>query len=436
MERTLQDWTQQYTAELLPQREEPEWMSKSRKQAWEIFTDLPEPRPLQRSLRKIPSVDLKGLGVHPANEQALGDLKARVDSWGELDGAYLESNGELISEELNQTLQDQGVILLSMSDALVQHPELVQKYFGKVYPAVMSKALALNMAYWRAGYFLYVPRDVQVQLPIYALQSMQNGDQALFSRSLVVVESNASLSMVHDTFSDASAERAWSSDVVEICVGQNAEVNALYVQQWNRKTHAQTWAKAYLERDARYRAFDIATGAQFHEAQTGAQMEHKGAETLLLGLFVGDGDQHFRQNSQQNHLSPHTYSDLQYHTVLRDQAYAFYHGMIYVDGKAQQTKSNQVNKNMLLSKEARADAIPNLEILADDVESGHGAAVASLDPEQRFYLMSRGFDQAMAEAMLVEAFMEAVILRFPHPQIQQRIEEHLSIRLLEPVEEV
>lgn len=436
MERTLQDWTQHYEAELLPQRDEPDWMSKSRKQAWEIFTDLPEPRPLQRSLRRIPSMDLQGLDVYPASEQALPELKARVASWGELDGAYLESNGELISEELNPTLKDQGVILLSLSDALNQHPELVQKHFGKVYPAIMSKALALNMAYWRAGYFLYVPRGVQVELPIYALQSMQAGDQVLFSRSLVVVEDNAQLTLVHDAFSDTAAEAGWNSDVIEICVGQNAEVNALYVQQWNRKTHARTWAKAYLERDARYRAFNIGTGAQFHEAQTGAQMEHKGAETLLLGLFVGDGDQHFRQNSQQNHFSPHTYSDLQYHTVLRGHAYSFYHGMIYVDGKAQQTKSNQVNKNMLLSKDARADAIPNLEILADDVESGHGAAVASLDPEQRFYLMSRGFDQAMAEAMLVEAFMEAVILRFPHPHIQQRIQEHLSIRLLEPVEEV
>ncbi len=436
MERTLQDWTQHYEADLLPQRDEPEWMSQSRKQAWEIYTDLPEPRPLQRSLRKVPSMDLQGFGVQAVDESALGDLKARVASWGELDGAYLESNGELISEELNQELKDKGVILLSLSEALDKHPELVQKYFGKVYPAVMSKALALNMAYWRSGYFLYVPRGVQVELPIYALQTMQAGKQALFSRSLVVVETNANLSLVHDAFSDLATDAAWHSDVMEICVGQNAEVNALFVQQWNRKTHTQTWAKAFLERDARYRAFNIGTGAQFHEAQTGAQMENPGAETLLLGLFVGDGDQHFRQNSQQNHLSPHTFSDLQYHTVLRDQAYAFYHGMIYVDGKAQQTKSNQVNKNMLLSDEARADAIPNLEILADDVESGHGAAVASLDPEQRFYLMSRGFDQAMAEAMLVEAFMEAVILRFPHPQIQQRIQEHLSIRLLEPVEEV
>ena len=93
MERTLQDWTQHYEADLLPQRDEPEWMSQSRKQAWEIYTDLPEPRPLQRSLRKIPSIDLQGFGVATADEQALDSLKARVASWGDLDGAYLESNG-------------------------------------------------------------------------------------------------------------------------------------------------------------------------------------------------------------------------------------------------------------------------------------------------------------------------------------------------------
>lgn len=427
----LSHWTQSYSSELLPQGPEPEWMNTLRRQAWEIWLDMPEPPAPQRNLRKLPV--LKREQLQPARPVIQSDqaMNQRQQSWGQAAAKLLSSNGSARAE-LSQELIDQGVIVLSLSEALNQYPELVRKHFGSVFPAVAAKDIALNLAYWQSGYFVYVPRNLQLELPVYSLQSLLGSNQALFQRSLVVVESGARLSLIHDSYSETQeAGSSLLSDVLELVVGDGAQVNALYLQQLGREVHCQAYSQAHLGRDARYSALNISLGSCYHFAHSAVTLDKAGAEAKLLGLFVAQGDQHFRQTSLQNHLAPHTSSHLQYHSVLRDQAYSFYNGMIYVDGLAQQTESNQLSKSLLLSDDARADAIPNLEILADDVQSGHGAAIGSLDAEQLFYLQSRGFDHEIAENMLVEGFMEEVILQFPDQALQPLIKEHLSLRLLD-----
>jgi Fe-S cluster assembly protein SufD len=254
-----------------------------------------------------------------------------------------------------------------------------------------------------------------------------------------VVEAGARLSLVHDLCSvgqpaghtEAIDSPSQLSDVLEIVAAENAEVNVVYLQQLSHSVHCQAYHQANLGRNARYHALDIGLGAAYHFEHSAVTLDQPGAESKLLGLFVAEANQHFRQTSLQNHLAPHTSSHLQYHSVLRDQAYSFYNGMIYVDAQAQQTVSNQLSRSLLLSEQARADAIPNLEILADDVQSGHGAAIGAMDAEQLFYLQSRGFAREQAENMLVEGFMEEVILQFPDTILQPLIKQHLSLSLLE-----
>lgn len=428
-------WTEHYDAELLPQRDEPDWLAQLRRQAWELWLDMPVPPPPQRNLRKTPELELKALRPAECVDQTPELLAERIHSWGEVDGAFLAANGCALTQELSDGHSAAGVILCDLGDAIANYPELVRQHLGSVYPAIAGRDLALNLAYFKGGYFLYVPRNVQLNLPVYALQALQGGGQVLFQRALIVVEANARLTLIHDSHSADAEADALVSDVVELVLGDNAELNAVYLQQWGSHVHCQAYSQARLGRSARYTALNIATGAQYHAVHTGAGLEAPGAETRMLGLFLGSDAQHFRQTSLQNHLSPHTVSHLQYHTVLRDRAYSFYNGMINVPQQAQQTESNQLSKSMLLSDTARADAIPNLEILADDVQSGHGAAIGSLDPDQLFYLQSRGFEKATAENLLVEGFMEEVILQFPHVALQPAIKEHLAMSLLAQAED-
>ncbi|MBF2052667.1 MAG: Fe-S cluster assembly protein SufD [Candidatus Sericytochromatia bacterium] len=429
-------WMQAFDATRLPQHSEPEWLLKLRKQAFEVYLDMPEPPPPQRGLRRIPSLkvdELSALQPMADTESVEALLNQRLQSWLQTGQAFggqtIAHNGQTLQTQLKAELEAQGAIFCSLHEALVQHPEQVQKYLGSVYPAIAGRELALNLAYWQTGYFLYLPRQCKLSLPLYALQSL-SGSGSLFQRSLVVLEAGAELTLVHDAWSAGQAA-ARVSDVLEIQLGDGAVLNQLNLQQWEKSVHCHSYSQAQLGRDARYHVLNLASGSLYHYLQTGTGLAQKGAEARLLGLFVASGEQHFRQQSLQNHLSPHTVSHLQYHGVMRDQAYSFYNGMIYVAEAAQQTESNQLSKNLLLSEKARADAIPNLEILADDVQSGHGAAIGAIDRDQLFYLMSRGFGQTEAEALITEGFMEEVLLQFPDARLHAPVQQLLAIQMLQ-----
>lgn len=279
------------------------------------------------------------------------------------------------------------------------------------------------------AFFIYLPRHLQLEDPLYLLQSLNQGQQALFTRSLIVLESGAQAALVCDFAADSQNAASLSHDLIEVVLADGAELKWVHLQNWGQEVHAHSYTQTQLGRDARLSQLNLSLGGAYHYAQNQVRLQEKGSESLFLGLNIGGGQQHFRQQTHQDHRSPHTQSDLVYHSVLKDEAYSFFNGLIYVDPLAQKSESGQVSKSLLLSDKARADAIPNLEILADDVQSGHGAAIGSLDPEQRFYLMSRGFDRNTADTLLVEGFMEEVLLRFPHSDLQRSVAAHLSLHL-------
>lgn len=414
---------------------EPLWMTQLRQQAWEDYSQLPEPPAPQRNLRKIPVLELASLKA-PAHVESKS-LAERQADWGDLAGSIQNSNASVFSQNLTETLQSQGVILMPLTQALTDQAELVSKVFNTVAPA-RDKDVLLNLACWQNGVFLYVPANVQIELPLYFLQNLQGDSQALFSRSLVIVERHASITVIQDAYSESvsnSERTSFASEVCEWILAEGAQVNLLSLQQWSNQIHGKSFQYAKLARNAHFYSLAIESGSQYHLNHIAVNLEQAGAETRLLGLMIAQNDQHLRQSTLQNHLAPHTNSHLQYHSVLRDQAYSFYNGMIYVDTIAQQTESNQLSKSLLLSEQARADAIPNLEILADDVQSGHGSAIGSIDAEQLFYLQSRGFEHETAENMLVEAFMEEVILQFPAKDLHAAIKSHLALRLIEQDEQ-
>lgn len=428
----LLNFRSDYCQELLWFTEEPAWAQRLRQNAWNAYQQLPEPLPLQRNLRRMPSLDESQLRA-PSPSTALP--QPRIQSWGPIDSWGQLLNAGQVQIALSETLQAQGVIFCSLAEALHHHPEKVQPYLDQILPAASYREVALNLAYWRNGFFLWIPRQLQIKQPLVLSQSADTDRQVLFSRSLVVLEPGAQATLIYEFWSETGESPSLSSDVLEIFLAAGADLKLIQAQNWAKGFHVRTFTQAQLERDASFCQLHLSLGAALHLAQTRALLQERGASALLLGLNLGREQQYFRQETFQEHQAPHTYSDLLYHTVLRDQAYAFFNGRIYVATEAQQSNSAQVSKSLLLSDKARADAIPNLEILADDVQSGHGAAIGSLDSEQRFYLMSRGFDQATAESMLVEGFMEEVLLRFPHSELQQSIADYLSLHLLADQEE-
>ncbi|PIQ26353.1 Fe-S cluster assembly protein SufD [bacterium (Candidatus Blackallbacteria) CG17_big_fil_post_rev_8_21_14_2_50_48_46] len=423
------DFRKSFCSEILAQTEEPTWSQSLRQKAWDSYQNLPEPLPPQRNLRRIPLLDESNLKA-PGSSPAGAGLDERQASWGNLASTAQMLNATALEVSLSERLKAQGVVLCSLQEALLAYPEKVQTALDQVLPATENREAALNLSYWRNGFFLWVPRGVEIQEPLYLLSSLNQAQQALFSRSLILLDEGAQATVICDYHAESQGQPSFSSDLIEMVLGSAAHLKLIHLQNWGQEVHAHSYTQAKLERDAHLTQMNLSLGAAFHYAQTQSLLQAKGAESLFLGLNMGQAQQHFRQHTLQDHRSPHTRSELIYHSVLKDEAYSFFNGMIYVSPEAQQSESGQVSKSLLLSDKSRADAIPNLEILADDVQSGHGAAIGSLDPEQRFYLMSRGFDQHTAESLLVEGFMEEVILRFPHEDLQQRIAAHLSLHLL------
>lgn len=410
------------------------WMQTVRQNAWQAYQDMADPLPPQRNLRKVPVLDREGLQV-PGAGSLSATLNERQQSW-QFAAALVQDNGAEVSLTLPQEVQAQGVILTSLTTALEQHSDLVQSHFGTACAPTATRAVALNAACWQGGLFLYVPKNVELQLPVYFLQSLSTAQSALLSRSLVVVERGAKVSLVLDSWSDGD-NVAYVSDVLEVIAGDGAQVQLVALQAWSTQAHVETVRQSKLGRDAHCTDLQVTTGAAYHHASNLVDLMQNGANTRLLGLTLGSRQAWYRQDTLQNHLCPHTQSKLVYHSVLRDQAYSFYNGMIYVDKVAQQTESYQLSRNLLLSDASRADAIPNLEIFADDVQSGHGASIGGLDPDQRFYLMSRGFDRRTAEDLIVEGFMEEVILQLDNEVLIEQVKHHLAMYLLgqEPEEE-
>lgn len=403
---------------------EPEWLKEQRLAAWKLYQEMPEPPPPQRNIRRFKHLEPTALTLESKGQTS--ELNELTSVWGTLSGSSIVDQGQQTKLELDNELKAKGVILTSLADAIQNHAELVQPHLAKIVEPHTSKLAALNTAFWQDGLFLYIPANQEIKEPFYLLKALSEVEQAGFSRTLVVVEKFSQVACIYDSFSANGDGAAYVSEVIEIHVADGANVHAIQRQQLGSHVQNHSLVRAHVQRDATFNNLVLSLGAHLHFSNVQVILPQPGASAYLMGLNLGTDNQHFRQTTLQKHIAPHTNSDLLYHSVLRDKSYSFFNGFIEVDKTGQQTVSNQLNKNLILGDKARADSIPNLEIIADDVQSGHGAAVGQLDEEQLFYLMSRGFDRDKAEEMVISGFMEAVIYKLPEG-LQERVTSALGL---------
>ena len=337
-------------------------------------------------------------------------------------------------------LANQGVIVSSLEDAARDHPDLVRRYLeAEVVPAGAGKFAALNAAFWRGGSFVYVPRGVSAALPVWAAFTTRSapGSHAVLPRSLVVVDDGASL-VYTDEYSSAAAtgdEPVLSSAVTEVVLGDGARIQYLVLQQWAGNVDHFATHRMHVGRDCQADLVVAATGSSLSKVYMEVAMMGPGSSARISGLVIADGRQHFDYQSLQDHLAPNCVSDLLVKGALRDEARSVYSGLIKIRREAQHSDAYQANRNLMLSPAARADSIPKLEIEANDVRCTHGATVGQVDPDQLFYLQSRGFSEREAQNTLVHGFFQPVIDRIALEQVRQQIHEAIDAEIadLEPV---
>lgn len=341
--------------------------------------------------------------------------------WGQ-DGLYQHSPA---------LAADRGVLFLDLAEAYRRWPQRVGPFLARGVAPSQGKFAALSAAFWNRGLFVYVPKGVDAGVVLRGGYAPVLADgQTAVSRTLVVAEAGSQVTFLEEYAARGPVEGdALSVSGVEIVAEENAQITYVNFQRQGPSVNHFLVQNAVLARDARLTTLAAAMGGRLSRADFGSRLTGPGASANLYGLVFGDGDQRFTHHTLQEHQAPRTSSDLLFKSALTDKARSIYTGLIRIEKTAGQSQAYQASKNVLLSRTARANAIPMLEILTDDVKCGHGAAVGGLDDDQRFYLMSRGLSRREAERAMVEGFFEDVIQRVPLPSLHERLRSMIDEKL-------
>jgi Fe-S cluster assembly protein SufD len=330
----------------------------------------------------------------------------------------------LVESKLDEYLLQQGVIFTDLRTAETRHSEKLANIIGQIVKPDEGKFAALTAAMDSNGIFIYIPRDVHVNVPLHSVIWGPGPGLAYFSHILVWLEPDSSLTYVHESASPKSEiDQTLHSGLVEIHLSENARLQFVELQSWGDNVWNFSHERARVGRNANLEWTFGALGSNLTKNFSEIDLVGEGAVGKMSGFYFTDGKQHLDHDTQQNHLAPHTTSDLLFKGALKDSSRSVWQGMIYVAPGAQKTDGYQANRNLILSSKARADSIPGLEILADDVRCTHGATVGKIDPDSIFYLLSRGIPYAEAEHLIVEGFFDPIMQRIPFDGVRKRFQQ-------------
>ncbi len=406
-----------------------------RSAAWDAFKRLPMPVNTEEAWRRT---DIHALPVDQFTLPKDGDFQnlppVREDLLKPL--VADQHGGQIVllpggaKVELDEKLAKQGVIFTDLRTAEQKHPDLLKKMIGKTVNAEEGKFAALAGAFAQNGVVLYVPRGVAVDAPLHSVLWGPGGNFAHVSHVLVLVDEGASATYVHEAASpDELGSTSMHAGIVEIQVMQGASLRFVELQSWGRHVWNFSHERIRVERDGTLDWIFGAIGSRLTKNFSELDLAGQGATGRMSGFYFTDGNQHLDHDTQQNHLAPNTTSDLLFKGALKGKSRSVWQGMIYVAPGAQKTDGYQANRNIVLSDQARADSIPGLEILADDVRCTHGATVGKLEQEPIFYLKTRGIPQAEAEKIVVEGFFDPIFQRIPFDGVRERFQQYISDKM-------
>ena len=407
----------------------PYFVREYREKAWAVYQRLPMPSTSDEAWRRT---DIRNLEVDVFE---LADDKNSDENFpkppagllspliGDVHGGQIVIEPGGIQQYLDPSLAKKGVVFTDLESAEKEHPELLEKILGQVVRSDEGKFAALTASMARKGVFLYVPKNVIVEEPLHSILWGPGIGKVYFSHILVYLDEGASLTYVHEAASETESDgQTMHSGIVEIHVGDNANLRFVELQSWGDHVWNFSHERARVGKDANLDWIFGAIGSHLTKNFSDLDLVGEGASGRMSGFYFTDGTQHLDHDTQQNHLAEHTTSDLLFKGALKDHSRSVWQGMIYVAPGAQKTDGYQANRNLVLDKNARADSIPGLEILADDVRCTHGATVGKIDPELIFYLRSRGIDYENAVQLIVEGFFDPIMQRIPFEQVRERFQ--------------
>jgi len=415
----------------LESRTEPAWVTEKRTAAFAAYIDSLsrelDPEEYRRLDLRSFKPDSYSLRTTPASDVRFSTL---MQDRAEFGGAVVHVDGACMQSSLHEDLAKQGVLFGSLNDLLQTHGQVLE-------PHLMTRGTGLSRdrftawhnAFWTGGTVLYVPRNVEIEAPLYSLIGLQGDNVADLSHTLVILEDGASATLLEETASADPKTNGLHNGAVELLVGAGARLRYVQLQNWNSKVRHFAHQVGRVGRDGMLQWTVGALGARLQHIHQHVHLDGRGADAQVNGITFATDRQLLSYYTQQTHNAPDTHSDLLYKEVLRDQSRVVWRGMIKVEKDAQKTDGYQRNDALMLSQDARADAIPGLEIEADDVRCTHGATTGRVDEEQLFYAMCRGLPRHEAMHVIVEGFFAGVYDRIPVELVRETLGQAVQRKL-------
>ncbi len=425
--RTLSTITRADVDSLTKKRGEPEWLEKLRLSAFEKYFEADNPSTRLDDWRKtlVETVDLTKLSPIV---QVVGNktkVTSKIDlekQLTKLSGIVSQTSGDCSEKHLDEELASKGVIFTTIEEAITKHGDLLKEHLERGLNSEYGKLSLMTSAFFTAGAFLYIPKNVSVDAPFVIVNSISESSvpgEAIFPRIIIVADQGSAVKVVNVFEGGAPAKenapkskkKDWifTSAIVDVVAKPNASVHYLEVYDYSRAVFSVARNNNIVGRDAEVYSLTAALGGGQLKSDIITSLVERGASADIRGVALADGEEHFYYNTVQNHDAPDTRSNINFRVALKDNSVSSYQGNIKVSLDASHTDAYQSNKNLLLSETAKAESIPRLEILTDEVKCSHGATVGPVDKNQVFYLMSRGLTSKEAEEFIVTGFFNTIV---------------------------
>jgi Fe-S cluster assembly protein SufD len=409
-----------------------DWFGELQAQAWDEFEA--EPFPVRTNeLWRFSSLKNLSLDGYISAAEFSGDASRLTEQREFLNpaGRIIFANEILLSAQLlDPALKRAGVIFTTLSQALEKHSDLLREHF-MAQPARLGSAkfAALHKAVVKAGAFLWVPRGVEIEAPFEVFHLVQGDLATVFPHTLIIADDNSRVTLLEHFVSANPEHRGFACGVNDLVLKPGSKLTYVSIQEWSRNFVSVQVNSTVAAKDSAAINLALNFGGKYSRLESVSRMVDRGARSDMLAISVARGEQEFDQRTLQDHLKPDTTSDLLYKNALHNQARTIFSGLIKVEPGAHRTDAYQKVRNLLLSDEAEANSMPGLEILADDVRCTHGATSGQVEPEELFYLKSRGIDDLAAKRLIARGFLNEVVDRLPDEQLSEYLHRQIEAQL-------
>src|SRR5881398_829007 len=417
--------SEEVVRDISAKKNEPGWMLGLRLKGLKLFRRKPMPD-WGADLTGIDFENIKYF-VRSTEKQAASwddlpaDIKSTYDKLGIpeaekqrlIAGVAAQYESEVVYHKIREDLEEKGVIFLDTDTALKEHPDLFQEYFASVIPPGDNKFAALNTAVWSGGSFIYVPKGVQVEIPLQAYFRINTENMGQFERTLIIVDEGAWVHYVEGCTAPIYSSDSLHSAVVEIIVKAGARCRYTTIQNWSNNVYNLVTKRAVAHEGATMEWVDGNLGSKVTMKYPAVWLLGEGAKGEILSVAYAGNGQHQDAGGKVVHVAPQTTSTIVSKSVARGGGRASYRGLVQVNKGAHGSRSSVKCDALLVDTISRSDTYPYVDIREDDVTMGHEATVSKVSEDQLFYLMSRGMTEDEAMAMVVRGFVEPIARELP-----------------------